>query len=758
MELLLNTGYYKTNKMSVYNRSSSIVQQEKEKIILFSDINPTSTVDWKYTGIYKLDNNYDYDSSFNTVDSITNTTFNNTVRDVSVDSNGGIYVGGAFTTYRNVSANRIIKLLPSGDKDTTFNNTTGFNNLCLKVYVDENDKIYCFGSFTTYKGVTANRLIRLNPDGTKDTGFDNSTGFNSTVFNVTVDSSGKIYCVGQFTTYKGVVVNRIVRLNTDGSLDTSFSVGVGFDNTPRYIVLDSSEKVIVLGQFTTYSGVSANGIVKLNTDGSIDNSFNYGTGFSPIPTSLKSLQIDELNNIYISNGASITYNGSLESNALWKIGSDGSFIDNLNYPSGIDGGLLKVINSDNIILTKDLTISLYDSNYNIKKTILIKPSFSAPENLFQDLSGNTFLYTFRDNGIFNKSYGHGTPLGENGLLKKEKFNQNFGINSSIPDSVLLTKNNKLLFLDNGVISYNNKEKNDILKLTLNGSLDNEFDTGTGFNSSIGYLIDDYLGNIYCITTSTEYKGVTLPTNSKILKIKKNGDLDETFSQILFDSNVGAIIEVQKDNKLFCVVNAGDSFTLSGKTYNGLIRFNVDGSIDDTFSGKTWSSSPQINNIYLDNNDKIYLYSPIQPLTYDGISVGSIIKLNSDGSLDTGFNSGSINSTVYTMLVDNYGKLLIGGSFTSYSGVTNNRILRLNSDGNIDSSFDNTTGFNSTVYNLNYDYDTDKIYCSGTFATYKGQSYRYMIGLNYDGTINTGFYVSPNSNYGGNDRKIFIVNN
>lgn len=758
----MNTGYYKINKMSVYNRSSSIVQQEKEKIILFSDINPTSTVDWKYTGIYKLDNNYDYDSSFNTVDSITNTTFNSNVRDVSVDSNGGIYVGGQFTTYRNVSANRIIKLLPSGDKDTTFNNTTGFNNICTKVYVDENDKIYCFGSFTTYKGVTANRLIRLNPDGTKDTSFDNSTGFNSTVNDIAVDSSGKIYCVGQFTTYKGVVVNRIVRLNTDGSLDTSFSVGVGFDNTLRYIVLDSSEKIIVLGQFTTYSGVSANVIVKLNTDGSIDNSFNYGTGFSPVPGTYRSLQIDELNNIYTSFGqTNITYNGTLESNALWKIGSDGTFIDNLDYPSGVSGDFLKVIDSDNIILSKDLTVSLYDSNYNIKKMLLIRPTNTFLSNSFQDLSGNTYLYSFRDNGVFNKSYGHGTPLGENGLLKKEKFNQNYGIHNGNADDLLLTKNNNLLFYG-GVSSYNNNERNNIIKLTLNGSLDNELDTGVGFNlySLNDVMVDDYLDNIYCLISASEYKGEILGSGVKIIKLKKNGDIDESFNKIVFDSNPQTCkLIIQKNNKLLFTSNSTSGFIISGQTYNGgIIRFNTDGSIDDTFSAKTWSSSPQINNIYLDNNDKIYLYSPIQPLTYDGISVGSIIKLNSDGSLDTGFNSGSINSAVFTMLVDNYGKLLIGGLFTSYSGVTNNRILRLNSDGSIDSSFDNTTGFNTTVNNLNYDYDTDKIYCSGAFTTYKGQSYKYMIGLNYDGTINTGFYVSPNSNYGGSDRKIFIVNN
>jgi hypothetical protein len=44
--------------------------------------------------------------------------------------------------------------------------------------------------FTTYKGVTANYIIRLNPDGSKDTDFDNTTGFNGTVNALQLDSNG----------------------------------------------------------------------------------------------------------------------------------------------------------------------------------------------------------------------------------------------------------------------------------------------------------------------------------------------------------------------------------------------------------------------------------------------------------------------------------------------------------------------------------------------------------------------------------------
>jgi len=103
----------------------------------------------------------------------------------------------------------------NGSKDTEFDNSTGFGATSVTtITIDSNGKIYVGGSFTTYKGVEANYIIRLNPDGSKDTGFDNSTSFNGAVYDITIDSNGKIYVGGLFTTYKGVEANRIIRLDT----------------------------------------------------------------------------------------------------------------------------------------------------------------------------------------------------------------------------------------------------------------------------------------------------------------------------------------------------------------------------------------------------------------------------------------------------------------------------------------------------------------------------------------------------------------
>jgi uncharacterized delta-60 repeat protein len=239
------------------------------------------------------------------------TGFNNTVNTITTDSNGKIYVGGVFSSYKGVEANEIIRLNPDGSKDTEFDNSTGFNDDVVDIEIDSNGKIYVGGGFTTYKGVTENRIIRLNPDGSKDTGFDNSTGFNGIVNDIAIDSNGKIYVGGFFTTYKGASANRIIRLNPDGSKDTGFDNSTGFNSpvglnmNPRIITIDSNGKIYVGGGFSTYKGVSANGIIRLNPDGSKDTGFDNSTGFNGVITDIA---IDSNGKIYVGGGFS-TYKG-----------------------------------------------------------------------------------------------------------------------------------------------------------------------------------------------------------------------------------------------------------------------------------------------------------------------------------------------------------------------------------------------------------------------------------------------------------------
>ncbi|MEY3470750.1 MAG: hypothetical protein RLZZ223_100, partial [Candidatus Parcubacteria bacterium] len=196
-----------------------------------------------------------------------------------------------FTSYQGVGANFIIRLNSDGSRDTSFNVGTGFNNTVNTLTLQSDGKILVGGGFTSYQGVEANRIIRLNSDGSRDTSFNMGTGFSNYVDTLALQSDGKILVGGQFTSYQGVGANYIIRLNSDGSRDTSFNMGTGFSNYVDTLALQSDGKILVGGWFTSYQGVGANYIIRLNSDGSRDTSFNLGTGFNDSIASL-ALQSD----------------------------------------------------------------------------------------------------------------------------------------------------------------------------------------------------------------------------------------------------------------------------------------------------------------------------------------------------------------------------------------------------------------------------------------------------------------------------------
>ena len=187
---------------------------------------------------------------------------------VAIQSDGKILVGGEFTSYNGTSANKIIRLNSDGSIDTSFIYGTGFDNDVTSIAIQSDGKILVGGYFFTYNGTFANRIIRLNSDGSVDTSFVIGTGFDSDVDStIVIQSDGKILVGGSFTDYNGTPANYIIRLNSDGSVDTSFVYGTGLNGYTKSFAIQSDGKIVVAGQFQSYNGTSANFIIRLNSDG-----------------------------------------------------------------------------------------------------------------------------------------------------------------------------------------------------------------------------------------------------------------------------------------------------------------------------------------------------------------------------------------------------------------------------------------------------------------------------------------------------------
>jgi uncharacterized delta-60 repeat protein len=313
--------------------------QSDDKIIAvgsFSDYNG-----FLRNRIIRLNSDGSIDNTFNI-----GTGLNGFVEPLHIQLDGKILVGGGFTSYDGNSRNRIVRLNSDGSIDNTFNIGTGFNDNCVSIVTQLDGKILVGGGFTSYDGNSRNRIVRLNSDGSIDNTFSIGAGFNDYVYSIDIQLDGKIIVGGEFTSYSGISRNKIVRLNSDGSIDNTFNIGTGFNGYVYSIKIQSDGKILVGGNFTSYDGNSRNRIVRLNSDGSIDNSFNIGTGFN---NGINTISIQSDGKI-LCGGSFTSYNGNSR-NRIVRLNSDGSINNTFSIGTGFDSDVNSLsIQSDGKIL------------------------------------------------------------------------------------------------------------------------------------------------------------------------------------------------------------------------------------------------------------------------------------------------------------------------------------------------------------------------------------------------------------------------
>jgi len=273
--------------------------------------------------------------------------FNSTVNVVAIQSDGKTLAGGAFTTFNGSSQNYLIRLNNDGSKDSTFNIGSGFDNQVYAIAIQSDGKILVGGQFTTFNGSSQNYLIRLNNDGSKDSTFNIGSGFDAAPSSIEIQSDGKIILAGYFTTYQGSSQNNFIRLNSDGSKDASFNIGTGLGAVYIGIIkIQSDGKVVAGGQIIDFNGQTTYNLIRLNSNGSIDSSFNIGTGFN---SATRAISIQSDGKILVGGGFT-TFSGSSQ-NRLIRLNSDGSKDSTFNIGSGFDNAILSTeVQSDGKIL------------------------------------------------------------------------------------------------------------------------------------------------------------------------------------------------------------------------------------------------------------------------------------------------------------------------------------------------------------------------------------------------------------------------
>lgn len=274
------------------------------------------------------------------------------VETIAIQPNGRIIIGGDFTTYDGTASRGIARLSSSGALDHFFTVGSGADWTVSAIAIQPDGKVIIGGWFEAYNGTARNCIARLNATGTLDGTFTVGMGAEyGGVETVALQPDGKIIIGGAFSFYNGAARRGIARLNVDGTLDGSFIVGTGADGIVRTVAVQPDGKIVIGGAFTSYNGTARTRIARLNTDGTLDGSFTVGTGATgeAIFPDIETIAIQPDGKIIIG-GAFSFYDGTAR-NGIARLNADGTLDESFIVGAGVDA---EISNSSGGVLTTSL--------------------------------------------------------------------------------------------------------------------------------------------------------------------------------------------------------------------------------------------------------------------------------------------------------------------------------------------------------------------------------------------------------------------
>jgi uncharacterized delta-60 repeat protein len=203
---------------------------------------------------------------------------NDAVNVVIPQPDGKVIVAGRFTQANNVGRNRIARFNFNGSLDNSFDPGTGADAEITAAVLQPDGRIVVAGRFTSFNGFIHNRVCRLNADGSVDQTFGLGAGIDNSVLALALQSDGRILVGGQFSQVDLTQRFNLARLNTNGSVDLTFDPGNGPNGDVNAIVIQPDGAIIIGGTFISYAGSARGGIARVLANGVLDSSFDSGVG------------------------------------------------------------------------------------------------------------------------------------------------------------------------------------------------------------------------------------------------------------------------------------------------------------------------------------------------------------------------------------------------------------------------------------------------------------------------------------------------
>ncbi|HUS37390.1 MAG TPA: Calx-beta domain-containing protein [Verrucomicrobiae bacterium] len=769
----------------------------------------------------------------------------NSVRALRVQEDGRILIAGAFQKVGTTVRNYVARLVKDGGIDLTFDPGAGANNPIYSMFVQADGQILIGGDFSAYGPTPRNGLARLNKNGSLDTSFNPGTGASGsgrfTVFAIAQQLDGKLLFGGEFETFNNISANHLVRLNLDGSVDTSFNTAVGANGSVRSIVVQPDGRILVGGIFTSMQGAPANRIARLEKDGTVDSSFNVAPEINADrrgangPVLAIAVQIDGK---IVLGGDFTEYNG-VTRRGITRLNYNGRNDATINFGSGANGSVAALVLQPDrrIILAGGFTE--YDGQPRLRLARIHGGSISG-SGRFEFARAN---YTVSENST-NVTITVRRVAGTSGTVR---MNYTTAADPSVPADATATPGSDYQTVS-GTLEFSEGETqasfkvpilNDVLveneeifNVVLSdlpgepfrlGDLpsarvvivsdDSEiffsapsYSVGESIPSAAAAITISRVGSVAVpatvdlktsngsATAGADYVAVSNPITFAVGESERTVSIgiipdalvegNEFLNLTLSNPSPGALLrpggaaarltivdddfapgEIRFERASYSVREANTLARVAVIRTNGLtgvatVRYDtspVSATPGDDYLEKseilTFNDGEALKFIEIQiSDDDTIENNEVINIRLSNVTGGASLGLNAatltivdddlgSGSLDTGFDPGvAANGPIRAIEYDGQNRYLLGGDFTAYNNDTNrNRIARINVSGAIDTSFSTNNRPNGGIAALALQPDR-RIIIGGSFNTVQGQIENRVARLLQDGPLDTSFFL------------------
>ncbi len=513
-------------------------------------------------------------------------------------------------------------------------------------------------------------IFRLNPDGTRDSTFQTSFDPWIPAKAIALQDDGRV--VAALDNLGTIVGNRIVnrgrifRFHSNGQIDTTFTPAVITEgDLPSGIIIEQDGKILIWGCATKILGASAAGLIRLNSDGSVDKTFQ-------LALKSRTSNVDLcINGVLPLTDGRLYVVGSIAGGDVFRVHADGSVDSTFAREiTPTPPGVLLPTGTELVAAGRFLRLG----------------TNSALHSAFDSTLDGQAIAVAKDGAFLAFSESKIRRLQSSGIDDNAFHTISVEVSAQV-GSILPQLDGK--FLITGDFSFvGGVPRPGVARLDPNGALDPTFTPTDGiphfgdfFDAPVLGLLRSQPGTGQSVVAGlSQFQEDSGPVpGSSLGRLNADGSRDRTFSPSWLSSTnqfieLAADIAVQADGKIILL----SAFNQPPR----LIRLLPDGSEDHTFQPPQFPFFPQ--KIALQPDGRLLVASSSDGgHNSDKIFRPSLIRLNSDGSIDPAFSpsvpapSWNFNPYGVHLALQPDGKIILG---------LLPRILRFNADGTWDPSF------------------------------------------------------------------------